>query len=155
MLFRSLRHRVGGTWLAVTGPLMPRGEHERLAREGEAAGVAVRRVVPELRAHVALADCLVGMPGYNTVCDLLSYRPRAILVPRESRSLEQRIRAERLREWGVAQVVDAGELGGDQLVRSLELALASQRPPRAPVSLAGLDSALDVFDRRYDRVRAA
>ncbi len=151
----ALRHRVGGTWLAVTGPLMPRGDHERLAREGEAAGVAVRRVVPELRAHVALADCLVVMPGYNTVCDLLSYRPRAILVPRESRSLEQRIRAERLREWGVAQIVDAGELGGDQLVRSLEQALASQRPPRAPVSLAGLDSALDVFDRRYDRVRAA
>ncbi len=50
--------------------------------------------------------------------------------------------------------VAANELGGDRLARALEQALASQAPPPA-VGLAGLDSALDVFDRPYDRVRAA
>src|SRR5205085_7296643 len=100
-----LRPRLGGTWLAVTGPLMPYPEHVRLARAGAASGVTVHRFLPELRSHVAAADCLVAMPGYNTVCDVLSYSRRAVLVPRQSHSLEQPIRAGRLRELGLAQTL--------------------------------------------------
>jgi predicted glycosyltransferase len=134
---------------------MPRLNHERLVREGEIAGVAVRRVVPELRAHVALADCLVAMPGYNTVCDILSYRPRAVLVPRRSASLEQPMRAERLHEWGLAHVVSGHEVSGSRLAAALVRALGSGPPPPAPVPLTGLESAVDVFERRHVRVRAA
>ena len=151
----QLRGRVGGTWLAVTGPLMPRLSHERLVREGETAPVAVRRVLPELRGYVALADCLVAMPGYNTVCDILSYRPRAVLVPRESQSQEQPMRAQRLGEWGLAHVLSRIELADGQLALAIEQALGSDLPPPAPVDLTGLDAAVDVFERRHERVRAA
>jgi len=150
----TLRPRVGGTWLAVTGPLMPDLEHARLVEEGEAVGVDVRRILPELRRHVAAADCLVGMPGYNTVCDVLSYRCRAVLVPRDSSSLEQPMRAERLREWGVAEVLGPGERSAERLSRAIERALDGAVPPLAPVTLAGLDRALDVFDGKTAQAAA-
>ncbi|HEY6067879.1 MAG TPA: ATP-binding cassette domain-containing protein, partial [Gaiellaceae bacterium] len=150
----ALRPRVGGTWLAVTGPLMADLEHERLVEEGEAVGVSVRRILPDLRRHVAAADCLVAMPGYNTVCDVLSYRSRAVLVPRDSSSMEQPMRAERLREWGVAQVLDPGERSADRLGRAIECALDGPVPPPAPVTLAGLDRAVDVFDGKAVRAAA-
>ena len=83
-----LRPQVGGRWLAVSGPLMAEADHERLVRLGERFGVEVARVVPELRRKVAQADCVVAMAGYNTLCDVLSYRRRAVLVPRPGPSLE-------------------------------------------------------------------
>jgi predicted glycosyltransferase len=151
----ELRPRLGGTWLAVTGPLMPASEHARLVEEGKAAGVTVRQVLPDLRSQVAVADCLVAMPGYNTVCDLLSYRCRAVLVPRDSPSREQPMRAKRLQEWGLAEVLDAGDLRVNQLGGAVERALHADKPPIAPVALTGLDRALEVFDGTSAHVKAA
>jgi ATP-binding cassette subfamily B protein len=151
----ELRPRLGGTWLAVTGPLMPASEHARLVEEGKAAGVTVLQVLPDLRSQVAVADCLVAMPGYNTVCDLLSYRCRAVLVPRDSPSREQPMRAKRLQEWGLAEVLDAGDLRVNQLGGAVERALHADKPPIAPVALTGLDRALEVFDGTSAHVKAA
>jgi ATP-binding cassette, subfamily B, bacterial len=142
----QLRPTLGGTWLAVSGPLMDQTEHERLARRAERTGVTLRRVVPELRAHTALADCVVAMAGYNTVCDLLTYRRPAVLVPRNGPSLEQALRAHRLAEWRVAHVIERHDLDPDTLADALRHSLATPPPP-APVPLDGLEKALDVFDR--------
>jgi predicted glycosyltransferase len=148
-----LRRELGGTWLAVSGPLLPHDEHLRLARLGEARGVDVRRSVPELRGHVAIADCVVAMPGYNTVCDLLSFRRPAVLVPRLGPSREQVLRAQQLEQWGLAQVVlEADAL---QLSAAIRRALAGPAPVRAPVPLDGTRRALDVFDRTLEMATAA
>ena len=133
-----------GTFLAVTGPLMPYEEHQRLSRLAEAQGVGVRRVVPELRAHLAMADCVVSMPGYNTVCDVISFQRPAVLVPRLGPSHEQLLRGERLEEWGAARIlIDPGsETMRDAIVRALE----GLPPAAAPVPLDGAERACDVFD---------
>ncbi|HET7380428.1 MAG TPA: ATP-binding cassette domain-containing protein, partial [Gaiellales bacterium] len=135
---------IGGTWLAVTGPLMPLTDHEHVAALGRSAGVTVQRVVPELKRTIAAADCVVAMAGYNTVCDILSFRTPAVLTPRNGPSLEQRIRAQRLSEWGVAQVMDERD-DASALADGIRRAL-STRPGQAAVSLAGIAAALDVFD---------
>ena len=132
---------------------MPYDEHQRLVRLGEPHAVAVRRIVPELRAHVAIADCVVAMPGYNTVCDLLSYRRRAVLAPREGPSREQLLRAERLAEWGMAQVVRKPT--AQSLGLAVERALAAPAPGTSPLPLTGLERALDVFDRTLNLVATA
>jgi ATP-binding cassette, subfamily B, bacterial len=141
-----LRGTRSATYLMVTGPLMDAAEHTRLALLGEAAGVQVRRALPDLRAHVALADCVVGMAGYNTCCDILSFGRRSVLVPRDGRSHEQRIRAQRLAAWGSAQVLSAADLDSRSMADAIELALDGPPPTAPPVSLDGLDAALDVFD---------
>ena len=140
-----LRPRLGGTWMVVTGPLMTDDDHARLAALAERDGIVVRRVVPELRNALAHADCVVSMAGYNTVCDILSYKRRSVLVPRAGPSKEQSLRAERLREWGVAEVVRPEELHENGLADAITNALRRSSSP-VPVPLAGLERALDVFD---------
>ncbi len=152
---RELRSAVGGTWLMVTGPLMDPSEHDRLAVLGERAGVTVRRVVPALRSHVALADCLVAMGGYNTTCDVLSFRLPTVLVPRTGPSQEQRLRAARLAQWGVVTTVAAGEHCAQKLAGAITAALDGPPPPRCPVSVDGLGRAVDVFEAALHEVRAA
>jgi predicted glycosyltransferase len=150
-----LRPRHGGTWLMVTGPLMDEEAHDQLARAGEAAGLTVRRVVPELRAHVALADCVVSMAGYNTCCDLLTFRRPSVLVPPHRPNQEQRIRCDRLQQWHIARVVQAPDATPARLAGEVDAALHAGQPPRAPVSMDGLDRAIDVFDAALAETHAA
>ncbi len=148
-LLRRLR---GGTFLAVTGPLMPYDEHLRLARLAEGSGVEMRRSVQQLRAHLAIADCVVSMPGYNTVCDILSFRRPAVLAPRVGPVQEQLVRARRLDEWGAAYLLR--ELDADLLADLLARALDGPPPPEPSVPLGGAARACEVFDRTLSRVRA-
>jgi predicted glycosyltransferase len=152
---QRLRPTYGGTWLMVTGPLMDQDTHDELARAGEAAGLTVRRVVPELRAHVALADCVVSMAGYNTCCDLMTFRRPNVLVPRNGPVQEQRIRTGRLREWNIARVVHAPDASPARLAGEVDGALHASQPPEAPVSMDGLDKAVDTFDAALANSRAA
>lgn len=141
-----LRAQVGGTWMIVTGPLMDAVEHEILAEQAAAVGVTVRRVVPNLRAHVALADCVVAMPGYNTTCDVLSFGLPAVVIPRRGPSLEQALRADRLAEWGVVDRVAPDESCAEHLASAIAARLHGPRPAPAPVPLDGLRRAVDVMD---------
>jgi ATP-binding cassette, subfamily B, bacterial len=141
----SLQPKVGGTWLAVTGPLMSDDDHVEVASLAEEHRIDVQRVIPELRNTIAAADCVVSMAGYNTVCDIMSYRRRSVLVPRTRPSREQSLRAQRLRAWGVADVIDADELSPESLADAIETALA-EPAPSAALPLGGIDSALNVFD---------
>jgi ATP-binding cassette subfamily B protein len=149
-----LRPRRGGTWLLVTGPMLDAETHERLARTGDAAGLTVRRMLPELRAHVALADCVVSMAGYNTCCDLLTFRRPSVLVPRRGPSREQSIRAERLADWGVASALPADRADAEHLAEAIATALDGPLPPPAPAPLSGLDTAVQTFTLALGQARA-
>ena len=48
---------------------------------------------------------VVAMGGYNTFCEILSFDKRALIVPREKPRLEQRIRASRAQEFGLAKLL--------------------------------------------------
>jgi ATP-binding cassette subfamily B protein len=150
-----LQPELGGRWLAVSGPLMADEDHERLVRLGAHFGVEVRRVVPELRSEIAAADCIVAMAGYNTVCDVLSYRRPAVLVPRSGPSQEQSLRADRLQEWSAAEVVRPSELSSRQLASAIRSAISGGEPPAPPVSLDGIKNTLDVLDTALAQARAA
>jgi predicted glycosyltransferase len=138
----------------VTGPLMDPAEHDRLEALARRAGVAVRRVVPALRSHVALADCLVAMGGYNTTCDILSFGLPAVLMPRVGPSQEQALRAQRLAEWGVATVVGHGSDAEGRLAEAIATSLDRGTDARPPVALDGLERAIDVLDSIATEVRA-
>ena len=51
------------------------------------------------------AERVVAMGGYNTVTEVLSYRKHALIVPRVEPRLEQFVRAERLRDLGLLDVL--------------------------------------------------
>lgn len=150
-----IRPQLGGTWIAVTGPLMSERDRARVEALARLSGVETRQVVPSLRSLVAEADCVVGMAGYNSVCDILSFRRPAVLVPRAGPSMEQSIRAARLHEWGTAQVIAMPELTADRFARAITGALSQKTMPEAPLNLAGIAGALDVLDAATAQADAA
>jgi predicted glycosyltransferase len=126
--------------IAVCGPLMADDEQRELERR--AAGIPGLRLVtsvPDLADLVAAADAVVGMAGYNTVREILSYRRRALLVPRVDPRVEQLIRAEALERRGLVRVLHPAELTPERLGAELRLLLAAGQPPSPGFSLSGLD----------------
>jgi predicted glycosyltransferase len=77
------------------------------------------------------------MAGYNTVCEALSFRKRALVVPRVSPRSEQLIRAERLRERGLVELLHPEALAPERI--SSWLADNFGQPGRRGVDIGGLD----------------
>ncbi|MDE3134842.1 MAG: hypothetical protein KGL15_12335 [Acidobacteriota bacterium] len=125
--------------LVVGGPLLSQPELERVRSLVRDSAIVVARFVPDLDQRLADADLVVTMPGYNTTCELLSGRARAILVPRSGPSQEQRLRAAWLHAWGRAEVLEPVGLGPEQLWPAIERTLRSGAPPPPPVPIDGLE----------------
>ena len=52
------------------------------------------------------AAAVVGMGGYNTFCEILSFDQRALIVPRVRPRHEQLIRARRAMELGIVEMLE-------------------------------------------------
>lgn len=122
----------------VCGPEMApswRAELQRLARP--LAGVQVREFVDDMLSAMNAADVVVAMGGYNTVCELLSLRKPAVLVPRALPVAEQWIRAQRLANLGFFRVIHPGSLSPVNLNHSIDGLLESNDSaclqPRLPL----------------------
>jgi predicted glycosyltransferase len=95
----------------------------------------------DMMALIGASDTVLAMGGYNTVCELLSARRRAVVVPRHRPGHEQLLRAERLHARGHLRMLDPRTLTPDALMAAVrtELALAAQGVlPPAFESLDGL-----------------
>ncbi len=65
---------------------------------------------------MANATGIVAMGGYNTFCEILSFNKRAILVPRETPRLEQRIRADYAAAQGLVSMLKGEYADNTQLM---------------------------------------
>lgn len=92
--------------MLVTGPMMSdacRARVNALAERNPRLEVATFADEP---SHlIRRAAAVIAMGGYNTVCDILTYAPRALIVPRVHPREEQLIRAERLAARGLLDVL--------------------------------------------------
>ena len=90
----------------LTGPFMPPEARQRvccLAAQNRRLRVIDFLTEPE---HLLRrADAVVAMGGYNTLCDVLSFEKPALIVPRVHPRAEQLIRAQRLHELGLIDVL--------------------------------------------------
>jgi predicted glycosyltransferase len=77
--------------------------------------VQVLDFVPEPTHLVRSAEAVICMGGYNSVCEALSFGKRTLLVPRVKPRKEQLIRAQRLAELGVADMLLPDMLGPREL----------------------------------------
>jgi predicted glycosyltransferase len=92
--------------LLVLGPFMQPEMRARFAkRASRLERVEAITFDPHLESLMTHAAGVVAMGGYNTFCEILSFDKRAIIVPREKPRLEQRIRALRAQELGLAKVL--------------------------------------------------
>ncbi len=124
--------------IIVTGPFMPAEVQERLCRS-----VAMRprlRIFEFVKEPVMLVSCanrVIAMGGYNAICEVLSFEKRALIVPRVNDRREQLIRAERMRDLGLLDVLYPNELSPQALTNWLA---RDMEPPqvRDRIDLNGL-----------------
>jgi predicted glycosyltransferase len=125
--------------LLLTGPHMPGGIRQRLhARAAARSDFRVIDFAPRPVSLLQQAQCLITMGGYNTVCEALSLEKRTLVVPRISPRQEQLIRAERMRELGLLDILHPDEVTPG----ALKDWLCEERKPasraRAAVDLNGM-----------------
>ena len=133
---------------AVFGPEMP--QDSRLAlrqRYGAMADVDLVEFELDMTRRYAEADVVVAMAGYNTVCELLSFGRRAVLVPRTTPVREQLLRASALAERGYFDMVAPEDLAPGVLIGKVLAAVSA-----GPAGGTAID--LDGLPRVLERVRA-
>jgi predicted glycosyltransferase len=135
------------SWTAVTGPLMQDPDYQRLRLIGKRTGARVRRFVDNMPTLLGRASVVVGMGGYNTVCDVLSHRVPAVIVPRHGPSREQSLRADRLAARGLATTLPLLECTPAALADAVLGVMESPPEPvdGSPPRLDGLDRAVDAL----------
>jgi predicted glycosyltransferase len=125
--------------VAICGPFMSPDERRQVhAAAATRSGMIVYDFVTPVESFLDGATAVVSMAGYNSACEVVASGRRALLVPRTWPRLEQRIRAERLAELGLVDVLAAEELDGERLAQWLSAAVAE--PRTAPAARAEIDT---------------
>ena len=109
----------------VTGPFLP---EEQLADLRERARDLPVHLVPSVKdslSHMAAADLVVAMGGYNTTAEILSVGTPALLVPRPGPSAEQVMRVSRFADRGWVHWLHPDSLSADHLAAGMVDALTS------------------------------
>jgi predicted glycosyltransferase len=93
--------------------------------------VSVQDFCDDMMSLMAAADVVLAMGGYNTVCELLTLRKRALLVPRVKPGVEQCMRAQRMAALGLVRMLHPQDLSPATLLRGLiaELTALTGRAP--------------------------
>jgi predicted glycosyltransferase len=135
----DLPRRVALRSVVLFGPQMPDARRALiLQRYGHLSDVTFRDFEPDLTHRYAEADVVVSMAGYNTVCELLSFGRRAVLVPRENPVREQLIRARLLGQLGFFDLVEPSQLTPTLLVHKVLAALEAGPVVQPTIDLGGL-----------------
>lgn len=137
----SVRRRgTGFASLLVVGPeLSFRGRTKLSAFAARGSSVTVKEFSDDLMAYMDAADVVVSMGGYNTICELLSLKKRAIIVPRAVPVQEQCIRAERLHALGLARAIHPSALSPRTLMEAVREELGRNGSPYPALQGFSLD----------------
>jgi predicted glycosyltransferase len=109
--------------VVITGPFMPDAEQQDLRRRARKHAIPVHRSVRNSLEHLAAADLVVSMAGYNTTTEILRLGRPCLLVPRKGPSAEQRMRAQLFSERGWVRWLRPEDLGPEPVADAVGAAL--------------------------------
>ena len=133
-------------WRVLVGTGVPEDCYAALVNAAP-TNAAIERARPDFRALLERARLSVSQAGYNTVVDLLRARTPAVFVPFEGeRETEQRVRAERMADLGLASVLPEQSLSAAALARHVADRLAQPRPHESTVRLDGADCTVAIVE---------
>ena len=140
-LARSFLHThmpTGYRGILLTGPFMSdRHRHQLKRLEQSTDRITVHDFVSGADDLIEGASAVVSMAGYNTVCELMAAGHPTLLVPRVTPRAEQLVRAERLAEFGIVDLIDPEQSTPAALEDWLHGAVSA--PLRAAASFIDLD----------------
>jgi predicted glycosyltransferase len=103
----------------ITGPLMQPDQREQLRAQARGLGARVFTCVEDAPSFINAADLVITMAGYNSLCEVVSLRRKALVVPRLGPRAEQRMRAELFRQKGLVDVLDPQEVSPRSLAQRI------------------------------------
>lgn len=125
--------------LIVGGPLLSATERTEVRTHlGSRGNVHFLDFTDDMISYVAAADAVISMGGYNTVCEILSTRRPAIIVPRVQPRQEQLIRATVLSDRGLTGMLHPKDLEPERLLASTKTTLADSGSGRPLFPMDGL-----------------
>ncbi len=124
----------------LCGPEMPATLRARLhARARQLPHARVLDFSDDMMSLVEAADLTVSMGGYNTICELLTLKKRAIVVPRTRPVQEQWIRADRMSRLGLLRALHPDHLTPKTLMSLVGEELAQRNVLRQALHQIDLD----------------
>src|SRR5690606_14814613 len=131
-------------WRLIAGGHVPRAAFAAL-RERIPEGVILERERADFPALLANGLLSISQAGYNTVLEGLRFQKPMVLVPFETATeTEQRTRAERLVNLGLAEVVWESELTPRTLAGAIDRAWHARSAPRPTLALDGAARTADL-----------
>ncbi len=105
--------------LVISGPEMPSDQKTLLMDSvKQYPSAKIIEFTDDMMSYMDAADLVIAMGGYNTVCEILTLKKRAIIVPRVKPVEEQAIRAGRMGEMQLFRTIHPDDLS-PQLLTSV------------------------------------
>ncbi|MDJ0635620.1 MAG: glycosyltransferase [Xenococcaceae cyanobacterium MO_188.B29] len=151
------RHNIKS--LIVCGPEMPLSQRQELEQSAQKhPEIQTMEFSDDLASYMEAADLVVSMGGYNTVCEILSYSKRAVVVPRNKPVEEQLIRAEKMAKFGLFKTVHPDYITPKSLIGTVVLELNSENNHLPAVSHLNLDALMfieqEIFKLLYNDIQS-
>jgi predicted glycosyltransferase len=106
--------------LVVCGPEMPRTEREKLFQIAKQyTQVTISEFTDDLMSYIEVVEAVVAMGGYNTFCEILTAQKPSIIIPRVKPTEEQVIRARKMAQLGLLEMIHPDELTPAVLIDKL------------------------------------
>ena len=106
--------------LVISGPEMPKDQSVFLSEAMlRFRSLKVLEFTEDMMSYMDAADLVISMGGYNTLCEILTLRKRAIVVPRVKPVEEQAIRAERMAQLNLFRTIHPDQLSPHKLASIL------------------------------------
>jgi predicted glycosyltransferase len=126
--------------LLLTGPNMPASHRRALAARAGSLPVEIRATSSDATLWLRRAAAVVSMAGYNSVCEILTWRKKALLVPRTHSSVEQMLRSKLLSRRRLASMLAPDTCTPHRLAEALIRLLSDDGIPD-PANIPPLDGA--------------
>ena len=134
----------------VLGPFMKGDLQEEIHQRAETLkNITVIDFDNELETILNRSNAVVGMCGYNTFCEILSFDKPALFMPRTLPREEQLIRSERASKLGWSSMLSVEDAENPESMADVLRDLPSQPKPSqssSPIDLAGLDRVCELVE---------
>jgi predicted glycosyltransferase len=128
--FPTVFRELGLPGVLLTGPSM--SDVDRRALQAHApSSMQIESGLGHATEWVQKASAVVTMGGYNSLCEVLQWRKKALVVPRAGPSAEQRIRTRLFSERSLVRMLAPGPVVPEELARALTALIAQDGFPNA------------------------
>jgi predicted glycosyltransferase len=126
--------------IIVTGPFMPMEVQCRLQHiTSTRRNLQVVEFSPDSALLTNCASKVISMGGYNTICEILSFKKEALIIPRMRPRMEQYVRAKSLNNLGLVDMLHPDDLTPEALTCWMKTPSKANSIAHRKIDMNGLD----------------